>query len=153
MKCWIRSHAHRKIITSGIKLNVAVGFGCILYFGSKDVKELNLRRLKRFGCFELQVYDIRYGLNDFTFLQTKTVDILYNLYIGVEILQLIYMEEAWSYFASSCLNPAWVENLTERFLPLYLSLWIMDSKFRVALERRKVMLILGSLTVRICYMP
>ena len=27
------------------------------------------------------------------------------LLVGVEILQLIYMEEAWSYLASSCLIP------------------------------------------------
>ena len=31
--------------------------------------------------------------------------IIVDVSVGVEILQLVYMEETWSYLASSCLNP------------------------------------------------
>ena len=38
-------------------------------------------------------------------LDSVHADYANDLYVGVEILQLINMEDAWSYLASSCLNP------------------------------------------------
>ena len=54
--------------------------------------------------FETKKYKCNFII--FTWTYSPSIIFLFvRLYIGVEILQLIYMEETWSYLASSCLNP------------------------------------------------
>ena len=68
-KCWIRSQATWKIIYR-FKLKIAVRLRRILYLGSKNVQELNLRRLKAFLAFHLRI-TVTVTLTVFSFMLGK----------------------------------------------------------------------------------